>query len=774
MSIDLHNSLSTAGSDPSWRKPASYGARKNSAVLRARKQETVEGLPAHLQQWLSESLVLKEDWEAIPEGERTLLINCDDQEKLGRMLVDRGLLTEYQAARICAGTTFGLMMGSYRVLNRLGAGGMSVVFLAEHTRMRRQVAVKVLPFHAEQDPRLLNRFFTEMRTVARLQHPNIVYAIDAGECVSPDSSDTILHYFVMEYVPGMDLEDLIRTSGPLSLGKACDLVYQIASALAEANKHQLVHRDIKPSNIQVTPEGQAKLLDFGLTRGFGNQLTEPGVVLGTLDYMAPEQVQNPHTVDIRADLYGLGGVLYWCLAGTPPFPSIHNLFEIAQRFKSPPPSITTVRPDVSSDFDAVLQRLLAVKPEDRFETPQALMNALMPYIRAEGQELLAPTPPAAPVVGDEESDHLAYAPRIQHILIADDEGSIRNLCRAVLQSDGMACDEAVDGAAALEMAAQKPYDLLLIDVNMPRLEGPDVCRRLRENPPFPNMKIVMMSGGVNADIMAQLLLAGADDFITKPFSIIQLQARVKAALRLKEAQDRADTLNRHLQQVNQQLERNLGARDHTLVEARNALVLALAKLVEHRIGDDGGHLYRMQKYTRTLAEEAAKCNSFAGQITPTFIELLEGCAPLHDIGKIALPDYILLKPGKLEADERLLMQTHTTLGAETMQEIAQRHGFSLAFLQMATDVIRHHHERHDGTGYPDRLAGTNIPLAARIVSIADVYDALRTRRVYKPALSHNAAMQLMVQASNGHFDPALLQVFQKVEATFARIHKETA
>src|SRR5262249_26975257 len=152
--------------------------------------------------------------------------------------------------------------------------------------------IKVLPLHIDQDERLLQRFMTEMRTVARLQHPNIVYAIDAGAYVSAENPNTTLHYFVMEYVPGTDLEDLIRANGPLTLAKTADLIYQIASALAEANKHKLVHRDIKPSNIQVTPEGQAKLLDFGLTRALDNdQMTEPGVLLGTLDFIAPEQVR---------------------------------------------------------------------------------------------------------------------------------------------------------------------------------------------------------------------------------------------------------------------------------------------------------------------------------------------------------------------------------------------------------------------------------------------------------------------------------------------------
>ncbi len=726
-------------------------------------------LPEKLQCWVDASLVLREDWTTLPSEVRRQASACTDDEQLSRWLVDHRLLTEYQAARIVAGTTFGLVLGSYRVLSRLGAGGMGVVFLAEHMQMRRQVAIKVLPMHFEQDQRLLHRFMTEIRTVARLQHPNIVYAIDAGQCSSPDSPDTVLHYFVMEYVPGADLEELIHNHGPLTLAKTSDLIYQAASALGEANKYQLVHRDIKPSNIQVTPEGQAKLLDFGLTRGMGNHLTEPGMLIGTLDYIAPEQIRDAHSVDIRADLYGLGGVVFWCLTGAPPFPSVSNIFEVANRFKAPPPSICAKRPDLPPKFDAIVQRLLAIRPEDRYETPQLLMYALMPFLRAEGEELLAPTPPP-PV-----SDHglsVGYTPRVLNILIIDDEASIRTLCRAVLNSEGMRCDESADGKHALEMVRQKHYDLILCDVNMPDMPGTDICKRLREQPPSPNLKIIMMSGGVNADIMAQLLLGGADDFLTKPFSVIQLQARVKAALRLKEAQDRGDLLNRHLQQVNQQLEKNLDARDHSLVESRNAMVFALAKLVEHRLGDDGGHLDRMPKYARLLAEEAAKTGQFDGQINPAFIELLETCAPLHDVGRIALPDHILLKPNKLDQDERLHMQTHTTIGADTMQEIAKKHTFSLAFLQMATEVMRHHHERFDGAGYPDRLAGVNIPLAARIVSIADVYDALRTRRIHRPALSHTAALQVMLQGNEGQFDPALLQIFQRVAGSFERIYRE--
>jgi putative two-component system response regulator len=180
----------------------------------------------------------------------------------------------------------------------------------------------------------------------------------------------------------------------------------------------------------------------------------------------------------------------------------------------------------------------------------------------------------------------------------------------------------------------------------------------------------------------------------------------------------------------------------------------------------------LQRYCRCLAEEAAALPTFANQIDTNFIEMLDCCSPLHDIGKVGLPDYILLKPGRLTPDERMLMETHTIIGADTLAEVAKRHGAALVFLQMAIDIARHHHERFDGSGYPDRLSATAIPLAARIVAIADVYDALRSRRVYKPALSHAATKHIMLEGSPGHFDPALMQVFQRCAGTFERIYTE--
>jgi cyclic di-GMP phosphodiesterase len=733
-----------------------------------------------LTQFLTTSLVLRDDWDALDETARAELLDLDDPEPLVEKLVDLGMMTQYQADRVNADKTYGLVLGNYRVLDRLGCGGMGVVFKGEHSRLRRPVAIKVLPIYAkDQGTRSLLRFYSEIRAVARLQHPNIVNALDAGETVSPDSDSPVLHYYVMEFVKGQNLEDLVLENGPMNPSDCCGLAYQVASALAEAHKHNLVHRDVKPPNILVTPEGQAKLLDFGLVRHFGHRMTEPGTVLGTVDYMAPEQATDASTVDIRADIFGLGATIFWCLTGRPPYNPTGNLAqELVARRTLPPPSMRAVHASVPAELDAVVARMMASDPNNRYPTPEAVMKALVPFLKPESRELIvlpagncsssgssvlpatpAPSPAAAPA-------------KVHQAIIVDDESGIRKFCKHALRAEGILCDEAENGAQALAALHAKSYDLMVLDWSMPGMTGLEVARKVRENPPSPHLKIVMLSGHTTTDDLAKVLLVGADDFLTKPFSIIQLVARVKAALRVKDAQERADQLNQRLLAMNHQVGQNLHDRDSDLVHARNAMVLAMAKLVSHRDAERCGHLVRMQRFVRTLAEQAACLPAFAGQIDQAFIQSLECCAPLHDIGKVGLPDHILFKSGRLEPDERIIMQTHAVIGADTLVAVMKQHGQAVAFLKMAVDIARHHHERYDGTGYPDRLAGEDIPLAARIVCIGDVYDALRSRQTYKPALSHTASLQVMLEASPGQFDPHLLQAFRQCAGDFEKIFKE--
>ena len=464
---------------------------------------------------------------------------------------------------------------------------------------------------------------------------------------------------------------------------------------------------------------------------------------------------------------------------TLPFPAKTNIAQnVLERMTQQPPLLRKFIPDVSPDLEEVVCRMMAVRPEDRYATPQAVMQAMLPFLKSDsGVFGSVPMTPGMFTRSRSSANgvcalKVSTPPKIHRVLIVDDDPSIREFSRAIVQAESALCGEACDGPDALHILSKEHYDLMLLDINMPTMSGMEVLRQVKLSPPCRHFKVIIFSGTFSPDELAQLLNAGADDYLTKPFSLVQLQRKVQAALRLKDAQDRSDLLNRHLLAVNAELESSLNTRDSDLTDTRNALVLTLAQLVAHRDTSTGGHLKRIQSYCRCLAREAAKLPNFEGQIDDNFIEMLACCAPLHDIGKVGLPDHILLKPGKLTPEERIVMQAHTIIGADTLKEVAQNHGLTLAFMQMAMDITRHHHERYDGAGYPDRLAGNAIPLAARIVTICDVYDALRARRSYKPALSQMATIQMMEQVLDGHFDPVLLQVFLKIEGEFDRIRTE--
>lgn len=722
-----------------------------------------------LRRLLAAGVVLADDYDSLPADMRRT-VDCAPHDVQLDTLVVSGLVTEYQAGRVRDGRLHGLVLGNYRLLERIGAGGMGVVYKAEHRQLRTRVAIKALQPTPDQNPRTLQRFFQEARAVGQLNHPNIVGAIDAGEEPSHGPDYPAVPYFVMEFIPGLDLERAVAVS-PLPIGFACHLAHQVADALIEAHRHGLVHRDIKPSNVLVTPDGQAKLLDFGLARlPDEGRLTRTGAQLGTIGYMAPEQSRDAHTADARSDVFGLGATLFFALTGQPPFSDVLSAF-------GPPPSARALRSDVPAGLDAVLSRMMAADPAQRYPTAESAMRALLPFLPhaalpklAFAPVLLSKTPRPTSAI-EATARPTAHSPP-SRVLIVDDQPDIRRLCRVALAADGLQCDEVGTGPEAVELASSTPYDLVLLDVDLPGFSGEEVLRRLRQHPPTRHLKVVMFSGAASGDELSRIMLAGADDFVTKPFSVVQLRARVKTALRLKDAQDRSDVLNRELLAVNADLEQMLEARDSELLRARNGLVLALAKLVEHRSAETGRHLMRIQRYCRILAEEAANTPALAPVLDANFIRTLEDAAPLHDVGKAALPDYILNKPGPLEPGERLMMQTHTTIGADTLREVARQHPFATGFLHTAIDIARSHHERWDGAGYPDRLAGDDIPLVARLVALADVYDALRSRRIYKPGLSHHTSVLTMTEGSPGQFDPALLEVFRRVAPQFDRIFRE--
>ncbi len=322
-----------------------------------------------------------------------------DPRALIRETVDRNWLTPYQANQLLQGNGSNLLLGPYRILDKLGEGGMGQVLKAFHTGMERTVALKVIAKDRVADPTAIARFQREVRAVATLSHHNIVVAFDVNQVGQTP-------FLAMEYVDGIDLSRLVRQSGPLPIARACDYVRQAALGLQHAHEKGLVHRDIKPGNLVVArphPDEPPiiKILDFGLARfesesPHKGRLTRLGGVIGTVDYIAPEQAQNPLTADIRADIFSLGCTLYYLLTGTAPFGGNGAAERITARVLGNAPSVRRNRPEISPFLDLVLAKMMARNPEDRYQTPGELAMALEPHIAEDSQDSAAPTPEKAP------------------------------------------------------------------------------------------------------------------------------------------------------------------------------------------------------------------------------------------------------------------------------------------------------------------------------------------------------------------------------------------
>ncbi len=303
-----------------------------------------------------------------------------DAEALARELVRQGKLTSFQVNAVYQGKTRGLVFGEYMVLDKLGAGGMGRVFRARHRRMDRIVALKVLPREALDSPQAVERFEREVRAAARLLHPNIVTAYDA-------SIHEGIHYLVMEYVPGRDLGTIVREGGPLEIRRAIDYAIQAARGLQFAHEQGIVHRDIKPANLLLSVHGTVKILDMGLARvdegAFNDSkatriegLTRTGQVLGTLDYMAPEQAEDVNAADARSDVYGLGCTLFRFLTGRPPYQADSVLRKLLAHREQTIPDVRQDRPEAPAELAEALQQMLAKLPEDRPASMQAVIALL--------------------------------------------------------------------------------------------------------------------------------------------------------------------------------------------------------------------------------------------------------------------------------------------------------------------------------------------------------------------------------------------------------------
>ena len=306
-----------------------------------------------------------------------------DAEPVAERLTDAGLLTSWQCEKLMEGRHKGFFLGKYKLLDHLGTGGMSSVYLAEHVLMQRRVAIKVLPKNRVEDTSYLARFHREAQAAAALDHRNIVRAYDVD-------NEGSIHYLVMEYIEGFDLHQMVKKDGPMGFAAAAEYIRQAAEGLAHAHEAGLIHRDVKPANLLVDQKNVVKVLDLGLARFTTEEdrasltVTYDENVLGTADYLAPEQALDSHGVDARADIYSLGCSMYYLLTGHPPFPDGTLPQRLMMHQKEPPPSIPKERPDTPPELVQICMRMIAKRPERRYQAAADVARALADWLVAQG------------------------------------------------------------------------------------------------------------------------------------------------------------------------------------------------------------------------------------------------------------------------------------------------------------------------------------------------------------------------------------------------------
>lgn len=324
------------------------------------------------------------------------------------------------------------------------------------------------------------------------------------------------------------------------------------------------------------------------------------------------------------------------------------------------------------------------------------------------------------------------------ILVVEDSATDAQILGFALEKQGHSVKIAGSAEAALDAIREETFPLVISDWELPGLTGIELCQVIRSRNSHRYTYIILLTSRQEKRHVIEGLAAGADDYLTKPFEPQELYFRIRGGERLLAQQ------------------------------GRDLIIFSLAKLAESRDPETGEHLERIREYSRVLTQNLANHPDFHDQIDADFVESIYLTSPLHDIGKVGIPDRVLLKPGKLTADEFDLMKEHAAIGGDTLTAAAEKHP-NHEYLWIARDIALTHHEKFDGTGYPQGLAGEEIPLCGRIVAVADVYDALTSKRIYKPAFSHQKSVKIIQADAGTHFDPRIVEEFLKHQQEFDRI-----
>ena len=354
------------------------------------------------------------------------------------------------------------------------------------------------------------------------------------------------------------------------------------------------------------------------------------------------------------------------------------------------------------------------------------------------------------------------APR-RRILAVDDTPEVLLLLSRLLDEGGYEVSSITDPKHGLEEARRQPPDLVLLDINMPGMNGYEFCTALKADALLSEIPVIFLSSFSETFDKIKAFEAGGVDYVTKPFQSQELLSRVATHIKLRD-------LRAELERYSHRLEELVLDKVREISASHVATLFALANLSEARDKDTGCHLERVRTFCRLLAETLSETNPHEGLMDASFIHNIEHASPLHDIGKVAIPDAILLKPGPLSPPEFAVMKTHTVIGSDTLAAVEKRYPGN-SFVNMGIDIARSHHEWWNGRGYPDGLAGRDIPLSAHIVAVADVYDALRSQRCYKSPYTHETTIEIIKSESGAHFDDGIVNAFLSVQNDFRVIYQ---